>query len=169
VDVGEVKDINFILEPQGQVMRVEIAGWLNRQVNIPQDSTVWVNTLGLLGEKYIEIMPGKDFSNCLKAGQSLVGNDPIAMHEVAQLAKTIVSDIDESIVKIKNKEGTIGKLLYDDAIYKEIEASIKNREGTVGRFLYDDSIYKNLESLVADLKAHPWKLLWKPKERSEKK
>jgi hypothetical protein len=94
-----------------------------------------------LGEKYIEIMPGKDYAKCVTANQSLVGTDPIPMHEIGQLAKNIVEDLDESIVKIKNKEGTIGKLLYDDAIYKELEA------------------------LIIDIRKHPWKLFWKTKEK----
>lgn len=144
VDVGEVKEIKFILAPEEQITKVQIVGWLKKEVKIPQDSTVWVNTLGLLGEKYIEIMPGKDYKNFLLAHQNLIGVDPIAMHEVAQLAKNIAGDIDKSIVKIKNKEGTIGKLLYDDTIYKELEA------------------------LIMDLRQHPWKLFWKTKEKTPK-
>lgn len=145
VDVGEVKDIKFIFAPGEQKTKVKIVGWVKKDAKIPSDSTVWVNTLGLLGEKYVEIMPGRDYSRFLTEGQTLIGSDPIAMHEVAQLAKTIAQDIDESIVKIKNKEGTIGKLLYEDTIYKELEA------------------------LVTDLRKHPWKLLWKTKEKPEKK
>ena len=71
----------------------------------------------------------------------MAGNDPIAMHEVTEFARTIARDIDESIVKITNKEGTIGKLLYDDSIYKELEA------------------------LITDVRKHPWKLFRKTKEK----
>lgn len=145
VDVGEVRDINFIFVPQENKIKVQIEGWIKKEVKIPIDSTVWVNTLGLLGEKYVEVMPGRDYKNYLSAGQTLVGNDPIAMHEVSELAKNIISDIDEMIVKIKNKEGTVGKLLYDDTIYQETEALIK------------------------DLRKHPWKLFWKTKEKPSKK
>jgi len=144
VDAGEVKAIKFIFAPEEQKTKVQIIGWLKKEVRLPADSTVWVNTLGLLGEKYIEIMPGKDYTNYLSEGESLVGNDPIAMHEVAQLAKSIAGDLDESIVRIKNKEGTIGKLLYDDKIYQELEA------------------------LIIDVRKHPWKLFWKTKEKPEK-
>jgi len=141
VDIGQVKAIKFIFLPQEQKTQVQIVGWLKKEINIPSDSTVWVNTLGLLGEKYIEIMPGRDYANRVTANQSLVGTDPIPMHEVTQLAKNIVEDLDEGIVKLKNKEGTIGKLLYDDAIYKELEA------------------------LIIDVRKHPWKLFWKTKEK----
>ena len=78
-------------------------------------------------------------------GGTLVGDDPIATHEMTKLAKNLVDDIDESIERIKNKEGTIGKLLYDDTIYKELEA------------------------LVMDIRKHPWKLFFRPKEKPAKK
>lgn len=139
VDVGQIKKINFIFLP-GQGVKVEVVAWVKKEVRIPVDSTVWVNTLGLLGEKYVEIMPGKDLINIISAGQSLDGVDPIAMHEVGQLLKNITDDLDAVIVKIKNGQGTIGKLLVDDSMYNDMHA------------------------LVLDLKKHPWKLFWKGKE-----
>jgi len=141
VDVGEVKEIQFVFIPEEKRVKVHIIGWVKNNVKIPVDSTVWVNTLGLLGEKYIEIMPGEDFSNFLSGNQSLAGNDPIAMHEVAQLAKDITTDIDESIVKIKNKEGTLGKLLYEDTIYNELTA------------------------LIMEIRKNPWKLFRQDKRK----
>jgi phospholipid/cholesterol/gamma-HCH transport system substrate-binding protein len=141
VDVGEVEEIRFIMAHPGNKPRVQILCWLNNEVKIPADSTAWVNTLGLLGEKYIEIMPGQDYKNPLAENQALVGEDPIPMHEVAVLARRIAADIDDNLVRIKNKEGTIGRLLYDDTIYKELEA------------------------LVVDIRKHPWKLFIKGKEK----
>ncbi|MEI6631241.1 MAG: MlaD family protein, partial [bacterium] len=118
MDVGQVKKINFILLPEGKIT-IQIVGWVEDRIKIPADSTVWVNTLGLLGEKYIEIMPGKDTVNFLPAGQSLEGEDPIPMQEVERLIRKTASDIDDTIVKIKNGEGTIGKLVFDETIYNE--------------------------------------------------
>jgi phospholipid/cholesterol/gamma-HCH transport system substrate-binding protein len=141
LDVGEVKAINIVFLDSQPQAKVKVVCWVKNVVKIPADSTVWVNTLGLLGEKYIEIMPGTDYGQIITEGQPLIGHDPIAMHEVAELAKDMAHNIDESIVKIKNGEGTIGKLLYNDAIYKE------------------------LEGLVRELRLNPWKIFWKTKER----
>ena len=141
VDVGEIKEISFVTTADDPKPKVRIVGSVKKEIKVPVDSTVWVNTLGLLGEKYIEIMPGKDSSNILLAKQALVGVDPIPMQEVSVLAKDIATHLDESIKKIINKEGTIGKLLYDDTIYKDLEA------------------------LVTDVRKHPWKLFIKTKEK----
>jgi len=152
VDVGEVKDINFISSEEGNEPKVKITCLINNEVKIPQDSTIWVNTLGLLGEKYIEIIPGLDYANYLAAGEELVGEDPIPMHEVTVLAKKIGENIDEAFTKLKNKEGTMGKLLYDDAIHEEMII-----------------LFKELEMFIEDIKANPWKLFWKSKEKAKKK
>jgi len=144
VDVGEVKRINFITKP-GEPEKIELACWIKKEVNIPMDSTIWVNTLGLLGEKYVEIMPGKDYTKFLAAGESLVGIDPIPMHEVFRMAKGIGENINAGVVRINSGEGTIGKLLYNDTIYNELEA------------------------LVIDIRKHPWKLFVKTKDKPEKK
>ena len=141
VDVGEIKEINFVTRADDPKPKVRIVGSVKKEIKVPVDSTVWVNTLGLLGEKYIEIMPGKDSSNVLLAKQALVGVDPIPMQEVSVLAKDIATHLDESIKKIINKEGTIGKLLYDDKIYNELDA------------------------MITDLRKHPWKLFIKTKEK----
>jgi len=141
VDIGEVKEINFVIPENTKETKVQILAWIRNNARMPVDSTVWVNTLGLLGEKYIEIMPGTNYTKILANNDEVVGVDPIAMHEVAQLARSIAGDLDDIIIKIKNKEGTVGKLLFDDEIYKQ------------------------LDGLVTDLRKNPWKIFWKTKEK----
>ncbi|MDP2928410.1 MAG: MlaD family protein [Candidatus Omnitrophota bacterium] len=141
VDVGEVKKINLQFKPAQNRADVCLEVWIRDIVRVPADSTVWVNTLGLLGEKYIEIIPGKDYTNFLKENQSLAGVDPLPMHEIFNQAESILHNLDDGIIKIRNKEGSLGKLIYDDKVYNELEA------------------------LVTDVRKNPWKLLIKTKEK----
>lgn len=141
VDVGSIKKISFIFSGEEQKHKVKIDTWIKREIKIPSDSTVWVNTLGLLGEKYIEIIPGKDYGNVLKDNDTLVGVDPIPMNEVFRMSKNIMDGVEESVARIKEGKGTVGKLLYDETVYNELEAMMK------------------------DLRRHPWKLFWKTKEK----
>ena len=141
VDVGEVKQINLQFRPSENRTDVCLEVWVRDIVRVPADSTVWVNTLGLLGEKYVEIIPGKDYSNTLKENQSLAGVDPVPTHELFSKAQNIMGNLDSGITKIVNKEGSLGKLLYDDKVYNELEA------------------------LVTDVRKNPWKLLIKTKEK----
>ncbi|MFA5356229.1 MAG: MlaD family protein [Candidatus Omnitrophota bacterium] len=141
VDVGEVKNISFYTPGGDPAPKVRITGYIKNNIKVPIDSQVWVNTLGLLGEKYIEIMPGEDNENALPPKGSMVGVDPIPMQEISVLARDIAKNLDESIKKLINKEGTIGKLLYDDEVYKELDA------------------------LITDIRKNPWKLFRKTKEK----
>ncbi|MFA6358329.1 MAG: MlaD family protein [Candidatus Omnitrophota bacterium] len=141
VDVGEVKKIKLEFLPEENRSNIRLEIWLRSIVQIPADSTVWVNTLGLLGEKYIEIMPGSDYTHLLKDNQSLSGIDPLPIHTIFNRAENIMRNLDEGLLQIRNKEGSLGKFVYDDKIYNELEA------------------------LVVDIRRNPWKLFFKTKEK----
>ena len=166
VDVGQIREIRLIPNPQEQATKVELVGLIRKSIKIPVDSDVWVNTLGLLGEKYVDVMPGKDYNNFIRDGGMMVGQDPVPMHELGELAKSIAQKLDMSIDDIRMVANSIASFSrnLDDGITK-----IKNTEGTVGKLLYDDAIYNDLEALVADIKKHPWKLFMKGKEAPEPK
>ncbi len=141
VDAGEIKKIHIEYLPQVNKTNIRLEAWLRSNIKVPSDSTVFVNTLGLLGEKYIEIIPGNNYLECLKDSQSLTGADPLPMDKVLKTAQDILSNIDDSLTKIRNKEGTMGKLIYDDTIYNELQA------------------------LVTDVRKNPWKLFIKTREK----
>jgi len=141
VDVGEVKKVKLEFLRQENRSNVRLEVWIRDIIKIPIDSTVWVNTLGLLGEKYVEIIPGVDYANCLKPRDSLMGIDPLPIHQIFKNAESILRNLDDGIIRIRNQEGTLGKLIYNDEIYNQLEA------------------------LVTDVRKHPWKLLIKTKEK----
>jgi len=168
-DIGEVKALSLTSDTREGVVSVRMVGWVKSDVKIPVDSAVWINTLGLLGEKYIEIMPGKDYAHLVKANQTIVGHDPMASQEMMTMLKNTVDGIDTLVAGITNKEGTVGKLLYDDALYndllgitKELHASITNINTSV------TSISQGFEGLISDIRAHPWKLFFRSKEEKKK-
>ena len=141
VDVGEVKNVKLEFLPAENRTNVKLNVWVRKIIRIPHDSSVWVNTLGLLGEKYIEIMPGTDYAHTLKHGDCLVGVDPLPIHQIFNNAENIMRNLNDGITRIKNKEGTLGKLIYDDQMYDELQA------------------------LVSDVRKNPWKLFIRTKEK----
>jgi len=151
VDVGEVRKVQILYDPQTLDSYAEVCCWIKNSIQIPKDSQVWINTLGILGEKYIEIMPGKE--NVFLLPKTIIkGNEPVAMHEVVELTRRLANNIEAEITQLKKQENTLGKLLYDDKLYKKLE-----------------SILDDLKDLSGELKAHPWKLFYRPKEPKGKK
>lgn len=179
VDVGEVKDIDVISNYSAAATTVKVKVWVNKYVCVPQDSQVWINTLGLLGEKYIEIIPGKNYKLMVGSGHDISGSDPVPIDEITKEAKKIVAKLEDTLngfnellEKVKKGEGSLGKLIYDDSMYNninELVAKLNSGQGTIGKLISDDAIYKNFEELSEDIKRHPWKLLFKTNDVKEKK
>ena len=176
VDAGEVRNINVFFDPASKKTRVEIAFWVKNDTKIPRDSEVMINTLGLLGEKYLEIIPGSDYSNLFKGGDVLTGEDPVSMEEIGKLGRRIAAKIEDSIE-------SLNELLKNEELQESLTGTAKNMdeltgkmnlaldkinrgEGTIGKFIYDEDIHQDVEAFVADLRAHPWKLLYRPKEEA---
>src|SRR5471030_984173 len=59
VEVGLVKKMQvFLDESDGRKTKVRVNVWIKDDMGIPADSKVTINQLGILGEKYLEIIPG---------------------------------------------------------------------------------------------------------------
>lgn len=69
---------------------------------------------------------------------------------------------------LENNEGGVGKAIesLDQAAlhFKEVMEKLDSGEGTVGKLLSDEALYQEIEAFVKDIKRHPWKLLKKGKE-----
>ncbi len=164
VDAGTVKDTVIFFDHNEQKTKVEITLWLKSGLKIPKDSRVWVNTLGLLGEKYIEIIPGSDYSEFIKPGDIAIGEDPMATQELTNLGKKIAAKLESSIEEfneVMGDEQAQADIKEFLAHLNSITRKIDEGKGTLGMFLNDDSIYRDLEILADDLKKNPWKLIHK--------
>ncbi|MDO8675799.1 MAG: MlaD family protein [Candidatus Omnitrophota bacterium] len=141
VEAGLVKNMEVFTDANDdQRTKVRVTMWIKEGVEIPVDSKVTINQLGLLGEKYVEIMPGTS-TEFFKAGTVVVGLDPVPMEKISERVYALTEKMERTIDNINKGQGTVGK------------------------FLTDESIYRNLDELTADLKANPWKLLYRPKNR----
>jgi len=153
VDKGEVKEIRLTYDSKGR-SKVIIKAYMDADTVIPRDSRAWVNTLGLLGEKYMEVIPGTDYRYLLSEEGHLLGEDPTSVQEVTDLAKDIALQAKSMMGSFKETIDALNPLLKN----------INEGKGTVGKLFTDDKLYTDIEEMFADLKKHPWKLLFRPKE-----
>ncbi len=94
------------------------------------------------------------------------------MMEVSKKLESAVSGINRLVsderniesfsIMLENLSLLTGSL--DDILY-----NVSEGQGTIGKFLYDDRFYEDLEGLAADLKENPWKLLYRPKQSRTRK
>ncbi len=171
VDAGIVRDITIFFDRKEAKTKVAVECWLKNGVEIPADSRVAINQLGLLGEKYIEVMPGVDTENFLENGAQLIGKDPIAVERITEMISEVAQKAEASlegfnrVVQNEKNQRSLQEALEGLSV---IVSNIKDGKGTVGKLLYDQTIYDNLQDFTADLKANPWKLLYRPKNSPAK-
>jgi phospholipid/cholesterol/gamma-HCH transport system substrate-binding protein len=146
IQVGEVKSVDIIFDKESQKTAVELTLLLNRKARIEKDAEAFINTLGLIGEKYVEIIPGTPGSESLKPGDIFQGKESVPIEKVTEKAYMMMTDM---------------KKLMESA--NTVMDKVKEGDGTVGKLFMDDALYKELEDFIKDLKAHPWKLLQKPR------
>lgn len=167
VDAGIVRALTVFVDPVEQKTRVRADLWLEHDMLIPVDSRVYINQLGILGEKYVEIMPGTA-ANFWTSATVALGDDPVPMEEILTQVGSISTKLDVTLNEINQKiltEQNAQALAESLQNFAAISTALRSGNGTVGQFLTDQRLYQNLEELTADLKANPWKLFYRPKKK----
>ena len=142
VGVGQVQGIRVMYDEKEKKTKAELTAWINDGVHIENDSVVTINTLGLLGEKYLEIFPGTSGKPYLKNNDTIIGKDPVPMEKVTENLASLSDSIKDIVDKLNKGEGTIGKLLSKDEVYDDLKATTCN-----------------FKAFSEDIRKHPWKLL----------
>lgn len=139
IGVGQIDGLKLYYDEKEKKTKAQLSAWVRDGVKIEEDAVATISTLGFMGEKYMEISPGTPGKKFLKNGDLLVGKDPVSMAKVFEDLSGLTDSVKVIMDRLKNGEGTIGKLLTKDKIYQDLEA------------------------FVEDIKNNPWKLLNKPR------
>ncbi len=142
VRVGEVKSVGL----QGTRARISLV--LDKPIPLTVGTTARIANLGLLGEKYVEIIPGPPNAPPLPEGATLAGTTPPSIDDA--MAK--INDIGSSIQKVTGQlagsdvAGGIGRLLADIQLTSaEIRALVAENRANVS------SSVRNIDVLTATL------------------
>ncbi|MEW6602166.1 MAG: MlaD family protein [Nitrospirota bacterium] len=166
VEIGSVKHIKFTA---GQQVRVAMTIDAESLKFLKKDSDANIMTLGLLGDKYVEITPGSHEAEGLVAGDAIAGKTQTEIQDVVQASQDsiakisdFVSKLEEILVKIEKGKGTVSRFIQDPAVYENLKEGInqltvlvrkiEGGEGTAGRLLNEDALYSDLASSAEDIK-----------------
>lgn len=161
LDVGNVEDINFSPQPQNRKIVVRMAIRKKYMDRIRQDSVASIKTIGLLGDKYVDITVGSPESPIAPPGGSLKEIQESQLTNVLSGASSglealnvVLAQLKNILGNVTNGEGTAGKLLTDPALYNQLRDSAKNIEsvaaslrggkGSMGKMVNDPQLYNNL-------------------------
>jgi phospholipid/cholesterol/gamma-HCH transport system substrate-binding protein len=181
VDVGNVRDIQVI------GARVEVTFRVKPGTPIKTDSIATIKLTSLLGTNFVDVTFGSPAAQIAPPGSLLQSAEPpdlntllARLNDAAGDIQTLSKQLNEGMGKsfepitsafqsmdriakqIEKGQGTLGKLISNDDLYREIQGIATNMnklsqqlargEGTLGKLASDDGLYNDLRSLTADLK-----------------
>ncbi|MGH7638841.1 MAG: MlaD family protein [Gemmatimonadaceae bacterium] len=168
--VGTVKEIEFMPVDFDTTRNLRVVARIDRSVReqIRRDSEARLRTMGLLGDKVLDISPGTPGFAVLEQGDTL--RVETALDYEAVLAKAagavddvvlLTRDLRTVTAGLARGQGTMGQLLTNRAMYDQMTsamaranalfASLQNPNGTFGRMMNDPTLYNRLTVAVATL------------------
>lgn len=130
--VGKVEDVRFLggkLDPAtGRRVYVRVEAWIEDRArdSIRSDAEFFINTAGVLGEQYLEIVPGRDWDRpAVAPGAKLVGRNPprtdlvlARLYDVLDSLSQVLTE-DKDVIKdlLRNSAGAVAsadQLLRDN-------------------------------------------------------
>jgi phospholipid/cholesterol/gamma-HCH transport system substrate-binding protein len=168
--VGTVKKIEFLPVDFDTTRNLRITTSVDKRLReqIRRDSKAQLRTMGLLGDKVLDISPGTPRFAVLQPGDTIRVGTSVDLDAVLAKAATAVDDVVGLTVDLRKitgglaqGQGTVGQLLTNRRMYDELTsamaranglfASLQNPNGSFGRMLNDPTLYNRMTAAVSSL------------------
>lgn len=178
--MGVVKDIAIKENDDG--IKMELTLWLEEKAQLREDSKAYVKNLGLMGEKYISLTSGLKSSAYLSANKIITGEESPDFEklmedgqDIAKELKGISKNINE---RLENNKEVVDEILVSlnialknivdiaDNVEQRLDVNKEHIDNIVNNL---ELTSKNLEEMSRDLKLHPWKIMYKGKDKKSGK
>ena len=152
------KQIGYVKETTLREEQVDVILSLDVPIVLHSGYRVEVLSASMLGGKYIKIDPGNFASPVVSMKAPLRGEKPT---DVMAEFNTALQSLQHMMGAMGEGQGTLGRLLADDTLYKELVLLAKNinqisekinqGEGTIGRLVEDRSLYERADEMLAQI------------------
>ena len=131
VEVGNVYSIKFLKTPVEADKNIALKFKIKSSVQylVTPGTSVQISTIGLLGDKYLKLIPGPPAETPLEGGsvipaEGIAGLDGALKEapEIAARIKRILGSIDKLLAAADTGSGTISMLMHDPDVTKKISA-----------------------------------------------
>jgi phospholipid/cholesterol/gamma-HCH transport system substrate-binding protein len=120
VDVGRVVAVRPANDGVEVVMRI------NSGIKIPEGSKFTIGTDGLLGEKFINIVPPKTSGGHIKPHTVVAGEDPNGLDQLVNNADKVLADVQKLVQSLND-------VLGDETVKAALKASVLNARDVTQR------------------------------------
>jgi phospholipid/cholesterol/gamma-HCH transport system substrate-binding protein len=167
---GIVESIEFLPADGDTTQNLKVTMRIDERVReqIRSDSRAKLRTMGLLGDKTLDISPGTVPNAILEPGDTVEVVPSLDYEQVLAQAAGAVGDMVQLTADLRSitgglvrGEGTMGQLLSNRTLYDQLTESItqanslltrlQQRQGTFGRLLDDPALYDRMVRLTGSL------------------
>ena len=184
--VGEVKQIHILSREERRDFPKDppyvcVVASVDRSVGIPKQTKAMVNTMGFMGEKYLELIPESNKTiDYLADNDTLTGIDPTPMDSVFASAKKLADELEVTIKNVNTMTDQmqtripvlIGELEKTMTVAQDLAGNAKSLSQDAQSMLRTNR--ENLDHLIANsrqitifmksfshvMATRPWKLIW---------
>jgi len=175
VDIGNVKSIQIVsgkpLTPVEVTMKIST----RYLFDLRKDSVTSLQTAGVLGETYVNVVSAVARGPEISDGDTLNTQETPQVQDVVRASQSTLQNMDSLIKRldrivafVESGQGSVGKLIYDPALYDRLNTTvtefkglvddIQSGKGSLGPLFTNDELYKkanlaidNLNSIIDEL------------------
>ncbi|MDQ3696951.1 MAG: MlaD family protein [Gemmatimonadota bacterium] len=167
---GIIKAIDFLPVDADTSRNLRVIIEINQslQPQVREDSRARVRTLGLLGDKVLDISVGTPQFAALPPGDTILTSESLDYEQVMTQAAGAVDDMVQLTADMRTitggivrGEGTMGQLLMNPTLYEELGGAmtelnrlldrLQQPGGTFGRLIDDPTLYNRMVSMTSSL------------------
>jgi phospholipid/cholesterol/gamma-HCH transport system substrate-binding protein len=122
VQVGTVSDID--LAPDGKAVLLTLK--IDKKINIHNDAKFSIDALGFLGDQFIAIRPQRNEGPLLQGGETVLGEPPFDLQEVARASLGFIHRVDETAQRLNSAIKRIDEVVLAQTNLLSLSETIHN-------------------------------------------
>jgi phospholipid/cholesterol/gamma-HCH transport system substrate-binding protein len=159
VDIGNVTAVRIVRDKPMTPVEVTMKVNTKFSFDLRKDSVTVMSTAGILGETYVDVESSLAKGPEAVDGDTLQARDQPDIQDVVRASQgtlqnidTLLKRVDRIVAFIESGQGSIGKVIYDPALYNQLNATvvefkglvdeIQSGKGSIGPLLTSDEAYK---------------------------
>ncbi len=168
VDIGNVATVRIV---NGKPMTpVEVTMKVNTKYsfNLRKDSVTLLSTAGILGETYVDVDSSSAKGPEATDGDTLAARNQPDIQDVVRASQgtlqnmdSLLKRVDRIVAFIESGQGSIGKVIYDPALYNQLNSTVaefkglvddvQSGKGSLGPLFTSDEVYKKANAAIDKL------------------
>ncbi len=166
--IGNVSDLKFTRRNGINGINITLSIKSNYKTQITNSSNATIKTIGLLGDRFVDISIGQPNEAPLPEGKFLHVEPTFSLDKLSTKIQPALDDFSKLLSNLRSitdtissGKGSIGKLINNTNTVDKFESVLKgldkflttvnNKKGSLGKMAYDSTLYNNLNLLSDNL------------------